>query len=93
MLLPLFVCRERRAAAPLLDLHLFRIPAFTGGVIGVNLSYALLYSMFFLMSFAFVRGLHASPISAGLHLAIVPRPSVWWRRSVGAFMSGWERES
>jgi EmrB/QacA subfamily drug resistance transporter len=72
VLLPLFVWHERRTAAPLLDLQLFRIPAFTGGVIAVHLSYALLYSMFFLMSFAFVRGLHASPISAGLHLAIVP---------------------
>jgi len=28
--------------------------------------------MFFLMSFALVRGLSASPVSAGLHLAIVP---------------------
>ena len=71
-LLSLFVWRERRAAAPLVDLQLFRIPAFTGGVIAVNLSYALLYSMFFLMSFAFVRGLNGSPLSAGLHLAIVP---------------------
>ena len=72
VLLPLFVRHERRAVAPLIDLELFRIPAFTGGVVAVTLSYAMLYSMFFLMSFAFVRGLHASPVSAGLHLAIVP---------------------
>jgi EmrB/QacA subfamily drug resistance transporter len=70
--LPLFVWHERRAVAPLIDLQLFRAPAFTGGVIAVTLSYALLYSMFLLMSFAFVRGFHASPVSAGLHLAIVP---------------------
>jgi EmrB/QacA subfamily drug resistance transporter len=72
ILLPLFVWRERRAAAPLIDLKLFRVPAFTGGVIAVNLSYALLYSMFFLMSFAFIRGFGDSPISAGIRLAIVP---------------------
>ncbi|MGC1869388.1 MAG: MFS transporter [Acidobacteriaceae bacterium] len=72
VLLPLFAWRERKAAAPLIDLHLFRIPAFTGGVIAVNLSYALLYSMFFLMSFAFIRGFGDSPISAGLRLAIIP---------------------
>ena len=56
ILLPLFAWRERGAPAPLLDLRPFRIPAFTGGVMAVNLSYALLYSMFFLLSLAFVRG-------------------------------------
>jgi EmrB/QacA subfamily drug resistance transporter len=72
VLLPLFFWRERRTDAPLIDLQLFRIPAFTGGVIAVNLSYALLYSMFFLMSFAFVRGFSESPLAAGLRLAIIP---------------------
>ena len=72
VLLPLFVWRERKAAAPLIDLHLFRAPAFTGGMIAVNVSYALLYSMFFLMSFAFIRGFGDSPIAAGLRLAIIP---------------------
>ena len=72
LLLPLFVWRERRTPAPLVDLQLFRIPAFTGGVIAVNLSYALLYAMFFLMSFAFVRGFSESPVAAGLRLAIIP---------------------
>jgi MFS family permease len=72
VLLPLFIWHEHRAPAPLLDLHLFRIPAFSGGVVAVNLSYALLYAMFFLMSFAFVRGYRDSSISAGLQLAIIP---------------------
>ena len=72
VLLPLFIWRERKATAPLIDLQLFRAPAFAGGVIAVNLSYALLYSMFFLMSFAFIRGFGDSPISAGIRLAIVP---------------------
>ncbi|MGB6302178.1 MAG: DHA2 family efflux MFS transporter permease subunit [Acidobacteriaceae bacterium] len=72
VLLPLFAWRERKSPAPLIDLHLFRVPAFTGGMIAVNVSYALLYSMFFLMSFAFIRGFGDSPISAGLRLAIIP---------------------
>lgn len=36
------------------------------------MSYALLYAMFFLMSFLFIHGLKKSPISAGLHLALIP---------------------
>ena len=36
------------------------------------MSYALLYSMFFLMSFLFIHGLKKSPISAGIHLAVIP---------------------
>ena len=70
--LPLFVWREWRQSDPLIDLHLFRSSAFSGGLAAVSLSYALLYSMFFLMSFLFVHGLRESPISAGLHLALIP---------------------
>ncbi len=72
LLLSAFVWWERRARTPLIDLDLFRSPVFTGGIIAVNLSYALLYSMFFLMSFTFLRSFHQSPIQAGLHLAIIP---------------------
>jgi EmrB/QacA subfamily drug resistance transporter len=68
----LFVWRERRVESPLIDLRLFGAPAFTGGVAGVSLSYALLYAMFFLMSFAFVRGFDESSFSSGLRLAVVP---------------------
>jgi EmrB/QacA subfamily drug resistance transporter len=70
--LPLFVWRESQQADPLIDLHLFRSSAFSGGLAAVSLSYALLYSMFFLMSFLFIHGLKESPISAGLHLALIP---------------------
>jgi EmrB/QacA subfamily drug resistance transporter len=72
VLLSLFVWQERRTPAALLDLHLFRIPAFCGGVLAVTLSYALLYGMFFLMSFGLVRGYHDSPLAAGVRLAITP---------------------
>lgn len=72
VLLVLFIRRERQAPFPLLDLRLFRVHAFTGGVTGVTLSYAILYGMFFLMSFIFVRGFDESPISSGLRLAVIP---------------------
>ena len=49
-LLTLFVWQERSAAAPLVDPRLFGYPEFCGGLVAVLLSYALLYSMFFLMS-------------------------------------------
>jgi EmrB/QacA subfamily drug resistance transporter len=71
-LLASFMWLERRDADPLIDLRIFKLRAFSGGVIGVNLSYALLYSMLFLMSFAFVRGLEESPIVAGIHLSVLP---------------------
>jgi len=67
-----FVVRERRTAEPLLQLGLFRSRAFSGGTVAVLLSYALLYGMFFAMSFALVNGYGDSPLAAGLHLAVVP---------------------
>ena len=70
--LPLFVWREWQQRDPLIDLHLFRSSAFSGGLAAVGLSYALLYSMFFLMSFLFIHGLKESPALAGLHLALIP---------------------
>ncbi len=70
--LALFFWRERRLESPLIDLRLFGVPAFTGGVVGVSLSYALLYAMFFLMSFALARGFDESSFSSGVRLAVVP---------------------
>ena len=72
VLVTLFVAQEQRTPAPLIDLALFRMPAFTTGIVAVVLSYAMLYGMFFLMSFALVRGYHDSPLSAGMRLAIIP---------------------
>jgi len=72
ILLPPFIWRERARESPLIDLQLFRIAPFLGGIIGVSASYGLLYGMFFVMSFGFVRGFHQSPLSAGLHLATIP---------------------
>jgi EmrB/QacA subfamily drug resistance transporter len=71
-LMSAFVVQELRTPAPLIDLELFRIGAFAFGIVAVVLSYAMLYGMFFLMSFALVRGYHDSPLAAGLRLAIIP---------------------
>jgi len=68
----MFIGQERRVSAPLIDLDLFRITAFAGGIVAIVMSYAMLYGMFFLMSFALVRGYHHSPLDAGLRLAIIP---------------------
>jgi MFS family permease len=72
MLLMAFVWKERTAPAPLIDLHLFRSPAFSGGSLAVALAYAMLYGMFFAMSFALMRGYHDPPLAAGLRLTIIP---------------------
>ena len=71
VLLSMFIRQERRTPAPLVDFDLFRITPFAGGVLAIILSYAMLYGMFFLMSFALVRGYHDSPVAAGLRLAII----------------------
>jgi EmrB/QacA subfamily drug resistance transporter len=68
----LFVRQESKAKSPLVDLALLKGPAFLAGALACALSYAMLYGMFFLASFALVRGYEDSPIVAGLKLAIVP---------------------
>ena len=55
-----------------MDLHLFRSRSFAAGTVGVLTSYAMLFGMFFAMSYAFVRGYRDLPIIAGLRLTIVP---------------------
>jgi EmrB/QacA subfamily drug resistance transporter len=72
VLLALFVLQERRAASPLVDLNLFRSEAFSLGIVAVLISYAMLYGMFYLISFALVRGFHDGPEIAGLRLAAIP---------------------
>jgi hypothetical protein len=82
-----FVVRERRTR-PLLNLELFRI-ARSPAVVAVLLSYAMLYGIFFVMSFVLVRGYGDSPLSAGLHLVVIPpRSPASWRRSPAAGPSG-----
>ena len=72
VLLPVFVWHENKTKAPLLDPALFQFPGFRYGALAVFLSYALLYGIFLLMSFALVRGYRESAVVAGLRLAIIP---------------------
>jgi EmrB/QacA subfamily drug resistance transporter len=71
-LFALFAWRERVAPAPLVDFGLFSHRSFAAGVVGVSLSYALVFGMFFLMSFALIHGFHNSALLAGFKLAIIP---------------------
>ena len=68
----LFVRQESKAQSPLVDLALLKGPVFLAGALACALSYAMLYGMFFLASFALVSGYEDSPTVAGLKLAIVP---------------------
>jgi MFS family permease len=72
ILLTLFVRCEQRAAAPLIDLTLFRQRAFAAGNVAGLFAYAALFGLFFLLPFIFVRAYHDSAFAAGLRLTIVP---------------------
>jgi EmrB/QacA subfamily drug resistance transporter len=72
VLLALLVRQERGLDSPLVNLWLLREKAYAGGIVAVVMGYAMLYGMFFMMSFALVRGYHDSPQAAGLRLAIIP---------------------
>jgi EmrB/QacA subfamily drug resistance transporter len=72
VLLALFVHAERRVVAPLVNLTLFRSAAFAAGSAAGLMSYAMLFGLFFLMPFLFMRLYQDSALTAGLRLAIVP---------------------
>ena len=72
VLLLLFVVWERRATAPLVDLSLFRRGAFAAGNAASLLSYAMLFGLFFLMPFIFIRVYNDTALAAGFRLSIVP---------------------
>ena len=84
ILLGLFIWREGKAPAPLIDLRLFQSAAFSAGCVGVLVSYAMLYGMFFAMSFALDPRLPRSGVCGRLEADRHPgRRSVLWRRSAG----------
>jgi MFS family permease len=72
VLIFLFLRQEHGARSPLIDLALLDEPSFLAGALACALSYAMLYGMFFLASFALVRGYEESAVAAGLKLAIIP---------------------
>lgn len=71
-LLLLLARQERRHAAPLLTPALFAGGRFRFGAAAVAGGYALLYGMFFTLSFALIRGYHEDELAAGLRMMIVP---------------------
>ena len=72
VLIWMLIRKERNSSSPLVDLRLFSNGGFTRGIIAVILGYALLYGMFFLMSFALEHGYGDTPQVAGLRLAAIP---------------------
>jgi len=72
VLIWLLIRKERNSSSPLVDLRLFASGAFARGIVAVVLGYALLYGMFFLMSFALEHGYGDTPLAAGLRLSAIP---------------------
>jgi hypothetical protein len=72
VLLGLLCWHEWKSESPLLDLRIFANPVFSAGIVGVVLSAALLYGIFFIVSFGLVRGYHRPVEMAGLRLAVIP---------------------
>jgi EmrB/QacA subfamily drug resistance transporter len=74
LLLAMFVVVERRSADPLLDLSLYRKPAFTGvNICGFTIS-ASIFSMFLYITLYFQNVLGFSPFEAGLRSLPVTGP-------------------
>ena len=67
-----FVIVERRTAAPLMDLALFRIRAFTAGSLAVVVAFAGLFTATFLLPFLLQEGSGYTPLQAGLLLTPIP---------------------
>ncbi len=65
-LLAAFVAYERRAAAPMLDLQLFRKRAFTGAAIAAFALSASMFSLFLYLTLYIQNALQYSPLEAGL---------------------------
>jgi EmrB/QacA subfamily drug resistance transporter len=65
-LLVAFVLVERRAREPMLPLHLFRLPAFTGAQLAVFAMSASFFALFLYTTLYLQNILHLSPLDAGL---------------------------
>lgn len=80
----LFVARQRRAAAPLLDLGLFQSKAFSGAVVANVLAIFALSGLLFYLSqyLQLVRGLR--PLAAGIAQSPMTLASLFT-----AFLAGW----
>jgi MFS family permease len=85
--LGLFVWLERRARFPLLDLSLFRIPAFTLGNSARWMSFVTMSINVLLMPFFLQLGMRLDPLQAGL--LVMPTP---FAMAVLAPLTGWMSE-
>ncbi len=65
-LLVAFIAHERRTAAPMLDLELFRKRAFTGAAIAAFALSASMFSMFLYLTLYIQNALQYEPLQAGL---------------------------
>lgn len=72
VLLAVFIQIERRSAAPMLDLSLFRTPLFSTSAISAVLNYICVYSITFLLPFYLIQGQGLDPAHAGLLLTVQP---------------------
>ena len=87
VVLVLFVWLERRARFPLLDLTLFRIPAFTLGNTTRWISFVTMSINVLLMPFFLQLGMRLDPLQAGF--LVVPTP---FAMAVLAPLTGWMSE-
>ncbi len=67
-----FVGVERRTASPMMDLGLFRIRAFSAGLVAVVVAFAGLFTATFLMPFLLQEGSRYTPLQAGLLITPIP---------------------
>lgn len=67
-----FVVVERRSAAPMMDLDLFRIRAFSAGLASLFVAFAGLFTATFLLPFLLQEGSGLGPLEAGLLITPIP---------------------
>ena len=67
-----FVFQERRVAAPMLDLTLFRRAPFSLGIVSGLLSYLVLFGLLFVIPYFLERSLGEDVARAGLELTAMP---------------------
>ena len=67
-----FVVQERRVAAPMVDLGLFRRMQFSAGIASGFLSYAVLFGTLFIVPFLLEQGYGEATAVAGLVLTVLP---------------------
>ena len=67
-----FIVVERRTTAPMMELGLFRIRAFSAGLASVVVAFAGIFTATFLLPFLLQEGSGYSPLQAGLLLTPIP---------------------